>query len=97
MKRSESVSVAEVLRQAIEESDLASRLAETRAAAAWPSVVGAHIAGQTGKPYVNAGVMTVVCRSAPLRQELAMQRTLLTRLLNRAAGAEAITEIRFKS
>ena len=96
MKRTESVSVAEVLRQAIEESDLAGRLAETKAAAAWPSVVGASIAGQTGKPFVNEGVMTVVCRSATLRQELSMQRSILIRLINQAAGAEAVTEIRFK-
>ncbi len=97
MKRTEPVSIAEVMRLAIEESDLAGHLAETRAAAAWPRVVGSHIASLTGRPMVNAGVMTVVCRSASLRQELSMQRTTLTAMLNRAAGAEAITELRFKS
>lgn len=96
MKRSEPISIAEVLRQAIEESDLSDRLAETRAAAAWPSVVGPSIAALTGKPLVDRGVMTVVCRSASLRQELSMQRSLLVRMLNRAARAEAISELRFR-
>ena len=97
MKRIESVSIAEVLRQAIEDSDMESRLAETRAAAAWPAVVGSHIAGQTGRPFVEAGVMTVVCRSAALRQELSMQKSLLVKLLNQAARAEAISELGFRS
>ena len=97
MKRIESVSIAEVLRQAIEDSDMESRLAETRAAAAWPAVVGSHTAGQTGRPFVEAGVMTVVCRSAALRQELSMQKSLLVKLLNQAARAEAISELRFRS
>lgn len=97
MKRSEPESIAEVLRQAIEESDLEDRLAETRAASAWPAVVGRHIASQTGKPFVEAGVMTVSCRSASLRHELSMQKTLLMKLLNQAAGAEAVSELRFRS
>ncbi len=95
MQRTKPVKIGDVLRQAIEESDLADRLAETRAAAAWPAIVGPSLAELTGKPVVNHGVMTVVCRSASLRQELSMQRSLLVGMLNRAARAEAISEIKF--
>ncbi len=96
MKKIEPTPVGELLRQAIEESDISDRLAEVRAAAAWPAVVGNNIAGLTGRPQVNAGVMTIVCRSAPLRHELSMQRSLLIKMLNQAAGAQAIEELRFK-
>lgn len=97
MKRIETQSVADVLRQAIEESDLEETLAEYRAAAAWPLVVGRHLADLTGKPVVSRGVLSVSVRSSALRQELTMQRSRLRELLNKAAGAEAIRELRFIS
>lgn len=97
LKRTEAIKIGDVLRQAIEESDMQSRLDEVRAAAAWPAVVGDFIASQTGKPFVASGVLTVSCRSAALRQELTMQRSVLLRMLNDAAGARALREIRFIS
>ena len=97
LKRTEAIQIGEVLRQAIEESDMQSRLDEVRAAAAWPAVGGSFIASQTGKPFVEKGVLTVSCRSASLRQELTMQRSVLLRMLNEAAKAPVLRDIRFIS
>lgn len=84
------------MRQALQQQGLTERLHEARAVAAWPEVVGEKIAACCGRPYVNNGIMTVYVRSASLRQELTMSRSILMRLLNEAAAHEAIKEIRFK-
>lgn len=95
MKRIDPESVGDVLRQAIEESDLDQQMAEYRAAAAWPLIVGSHLAALTGKPRPCRGILTISVRSSALRQELSMQRSRLIKLLNEAAGSEAIKEIKF--
>jgi len=96
MKRLEPESVGDVLRQALQQQGMTDRLYEAKAVAAWPEVVGENIAACCGRPYVNKGLMTVYVRSASLRQELTMSRSILIRLLNEAAAHEAIKEIRFK-
>lgn len=96
MQRLEPESIGDVLRQVLQQQGLTDRLYEAKAVAAWPGVVGEKIAAYCGRPYVNNGLMTIYVRSASLRQELTMSRTILIRLLNEAAGHEAIKEIRFK-
>lgn len=96
MKRLEPESIGDVLRQTLQQQGMTERLYEAKAVAAWPVVVGEKIASYCGRPYVNNGLMTVYVRSAPLRQELSMSRSILMRLLNEAAGHDSIKEIRFK-
>lgn len=97
MERREPQSVAEVLRNLLEETSLQGRMDELRAAASWPRVVGAEIAGATSRPLVKNGVMSVGVPNASLRHELHMNRSRLREILNKNAGKEIITEIRFTS
>lgn len=96
MKRLEPESIGDVLRHTLQQQGMTDRLHEAKAVAAWPSVVGEKIASFCGRPYVCNGLMTVYVRSAPLRQELTMSKSILMRLLNEAAGHEAVKEMRFK-
>lgn len=96
MKRVAPELIGDVLRQVLHQQGMTERLYEAKAAAAWPSVVGPHLAAQCGKPVVFNGLMTVYVRSAALRQELHMSRSVLMRLLNEAVGHDAIRELRFK-
>lgn len=95
MKRSEIQSVGDVLRQAISETDMQSRLDELRAADLWPRIVGEYVASQSMKPFVRSGQMTIRVLDASLRNELSMHRSLLMKELNRIMGKEVITSIRF--
>ena len=95
MKRYDPESLGDVLREAIQDAGMAERLLETQAAAAWPTVVGRHIAALTGKPYVKKGVMQIRVATAPLRQELNMSRSALRRLINDAVGKDVISDLRF--
>jgi predicted nucleic acid-binding Zn ribbon protein len=97
MKRTEPQQLSEVLKNALEAYSLDGRLSEYRAADAWPSVVGKHIAELTGRPYVSQGVMMVRVPSPSLRQELSMHRSSLLKALNDTVGKEVILELRFVS
>lgn len=97
MKKTEPESIGEVLRRAIEENDMQTGLDEAKAVAAWPSIVGKSIAAQTGRPFVDKGVLNITCRSSALRQELNMRRSLLVKLINDAVGSAAISDIRFRT
>lgn len=95
MEKSEIKSIGDVLRQAIEETNMQGRLDELRAADLWPSIVGEEIASRTMKPLVRSGAMTIRVVDASLRQELTMHRSLLLREINRLMNKETITSLRF--
>ncbi len=96
MKRLEPESIGDVLRQTLQEQGMTDRLYEAKAIASWPGIVGSEIAALTSRPMVFKGVMTVHVRTAPLRQELNMSRSLLLRIINETVGREVITDLRFK-
>ena len=96
MRRIEPELIGDLLRRAIEESDMAQRLDEYKAIDAWRLVVGDHIASITDRPYVHNHVMIIGVPSAPLRHELQMNKTSLLRLLNQHAGSPVIHDLRFK-
>ena len=95
MKRQNEELLGDVLRRTIEESGMTARLYETRAASLWPVIVGPAIAARSARPSVRVGVMTVSVASAPLRQELAMNRSHLIDIMNRTLGRNVISDIRF--
>lgn len=96
MERTPAVSLGDILRQTIEETELSRQLDESRAIQAWPVVIGARIAARSPRPEVRRGVMTVRVYDAGLRQELHMMRSSIARALNKVVGKEVITDIRFR-
>lgn len=95
MQRSEIKSIGDVLREAIEETNMQTRLDELQAADLWPQIVGSEIASHTMRPLVRSGVMTIRVIDASLRQELSMHRTLLLREINRLMQKDVIMSLRF--
>ena len=94
MKRYETQSIGEVLRQLLSEANMEGGLNEAKAVSAWAEVLGPHLAPLCGRPIVCRGVMTVCIRNASLRQELSMTRESLIRAINRAVGTETISDLR---
>ena len=88
-----------MLKDAIEaflkENNLESKLNETRLIGAWEEVTGKLVARHTNQMYVKDRVLIVKVDSAALREELSYQRSKLIKKLNKAAGIEAIDDIRF--
>lgn len=95
MKRQNEELLGDVLRRTIEECGMTARLYETRAVSLWPGIVGPEIAARASRPSVRDGVMTVRVASAPLRQELIMNRSHLIGIINRTLARNVISDIRF--
>lgn len=97
MERYSPQSVADVLRDLLEETSLQSRIDELKAVDLWKDIVGKDIAEKTSKPFVRNGLMQVGVPNASLRNELHIQRSALRDLINKYIGKETIREIRFTS
>lgn len=97
MRRIEPVGLRDVLESALSQAGMDGRLAERRAVGAWPVVVGEGLARLTAATDVRKGVLTVVARDAALRQELTMMRSALVAALNKEAGAQVVSDLRFVS
>lgn len=95
MEHKEAESLADVLRQAIEENQSAFRFDEMEAINAWPRVIGQDMAKKTMRPYIRNGRMIIRVPSPPLRQELNMMRSAIAKAINAEVGKEIVTDLRF--
>lgn len=97
MERCSPQSVAEVLRDVLEKTQLQNRMDELKAAEMWSKIVGPDIAAQTSRPYVKNGRMQIGVPNASLRNELHLNRSNIQTIINHNLGKEIIKEIRFTS
>ncbi len=96
MKRSNTESIAEVIRQYLQELQIDRKLKEVGLTSEWEEIVGKIIASKTEKITIRDGVMYVHIRSSVVKSELMMIREELVRALNEKAGEELIKGIVFK-
>lgn len=97
MQRLEPTPIGDILRLAIQDSQMSRHFDELRAADFWPHIVGPEIADRCLRPYINGGRMSIRVPDAALRQELTMNRSGIMREFNRLAGKEVVRELRFNS
>ena len=95
MKKSNEILLKDALAAFLKGNNLESKLQETRVINAWEEVVGKLIARHTDQMQIKDRVFYVKVDSAALREELSYQRSKLVKNLNKAAGVEAIDDIRF--
>ena len=93
MKRTEPMRIGEVLEQMIESTGMRPELNRRSIEAAWPVVVGQHIAAYTSSVHVEERTLTVHISSAPLKEELMYLRELLMSQLNDLVGDRVIDRI----
>ncbi|MBD5230861.1 MAG: DUF721 domain-containing protein [Muribaculaceae bacterium] len=95
MKRTEPLKISEIVDKLLRDRDMEDTLLQHRALAAWPQVVGPIINRATVERRVAGGTLWLRITSAPVRQELTMNRTALLRALNNYVGKDVITDIKF--
>jgi predicted nucleic acid-binding Zn ribbon protein len=95
MRRRETQTIGDVLREVLHNQHLDGKLNETRLLNAWPEVLGPAITKYTGEAYIKNKVLYVKIASSVLRNELMMSREKLINSLNERVGAKVITDIRF--
>lgn len=95
MKRTEPMRLGDIIQKMVDATGLRPQYSRRSVEAAWPDVVGPHIAAYTGRVYVKDRTLYVHIVSAPLKEEMTYLHDLLVRQLNEAAGADVISNIRF--
>ena len=95
MKRTNTVSIAQVINEVISEYKIGDKLKEARIVAAWSEVLG-PLAKPTDQLYVKNKTLFAILTSSVIRNELSMMRTMLVKNLNEKAGEDVITDIVFR-
>lgn len=96
MKRRDALRVGEIIAEFMEREHLDDVLAEHRALALWPAIVGEGIDRYTTSRAVDNGIITVAISSAPLRHQLMLSRATIVEQMNNAVGRQVIRDIRIR-
>lgn len=94
MKRTEPMQIGKVIEQMIDATGLRPELNRRSIEAAWPVVVGQHIAAYTSSVRLDGRVLKVQIKSAALKEELMYLRPLLIQQLNDLTATNQIDDIK---
>jgi len=93
MRRSKTISLADAVKDYINEMNLAGKLSEAGVINSWEEIVGKAISSRTSKIYIKDHVLFVHLNSSVVRSELLMLRQVLKDKINEKAGSEVIKDI----
>lgn len=93
MKRTEPVSLRQLIDKVMLESDTRETVMQQRASYLWTEVVGAGVNRYTFRRYVDKGVLHVYITSAALKNDLSFMRQTILREINSRIGADVLTDI----
>ena len=96
MKRTNSESVGELVRQYLRQQGLEAPLNEYRLIQGWSHVMGPVVARYTRDLVIRNQTLYVRLSSPAMRQELSMQRRELVTRLNAYVGAQVVCDIVFQ-
>ncbi len=96
MRRSNTQSLGEVLKEYIKEVQIERKLKEVDVVQSWEDLLGKTIAHYTTKIYIRNQMLYVTISSAVVKNELFMMREEIKRKINERAGEEIVRTIIFK-
>lgn len=96
MRRSNTQSLSEVLKEYIKETRIERKLKEVDVVQSWENLLGKTIARYTTKIYIRNQVLYVHISSAVVKNELFMMREEIKRKINEKEGEEIVRTIIFK-
>lgn len=96
MRRSNTQTLGEALREYIKEMRLERKLKEVDIVQSWESLLGKSIARYTRNIYLSKGILYVEISSSVVKNELLMMREEIRRKLNEQAGVELVSKIVLK-
>lgn len=92
-RKSNTQSLGEAIEEFLANYKHRVKIEEAEIINAWPVVMGFNISQLTTNVYFNNGTLYVQLKSAPLRQELAMQRSRIVKLINEHLGGDHVKEV----
>lgn len=93
MKRTEPISIKQLIDKVMLESDTREEMMQQRASYLWTEVVGAGVNRFTFRRYVDKGVLHVYITSASLKNDLGFLRQNIVKEINSRLGAEVLSDI----
>lgn len=96
MRKKNTESLRDVLKQVLRENRMDQKLYETRVIHSWPEVLGENIMQYTTNLYFQNKVLYVSISSSVLRHELFLTRENIKDSLNKHVGAPVVNEIIFR-
>jgi predicted nucleic acid-binding Zn ribbon protein len=93
MRRSKTISLAEAIKDYIDEMKLGGKLSEVGIINSWEEIVGKAISSRTTRIYIKDHILYVHLNSSVVRNELLMLREVLREKLNAKAGTEVVKDI----
>lgn len=93
MKRTEPISIKQLIDKVMLESDTREAMMQQRASYLWTEVVGAGVNRFTFRRYVENGVLHVYITSASLKNDLGFLRQNILKEINGRLGAEVLSDI----
>jgi len=96
MRRSNTQSLSEVLREFINKNRIERKLKEVDAVQSWENLLGKTIARYTRNISIRNKILYVEISSAVVKNELIMMRDEIRLKINEQAGEELVSRIVFK-
>lgn len=96
MRRSNTQSLSEVLKEYLKENQIERKLKEVDVVQSWENLLGKTIAHYTRNIYIRNRVLYVEISSSVVKNELFMMREEIKRKINEKEGQEIIRTIIFK-
>jgi len=96
MRRSNTQSLSEVLKEYIKEARMERKLKEVDVVQGWEDLLGKTIAHYTRNIYIRNKVLYVEISSSVVKNELFMMREEIKRKINEKEGEELVKTIVFK-
>ncbi len=96
MRRSNTQSLSEVLKEYIQQNRIEGKLKEVDVVQGWENLLGKTIAHYTRNIYIRNKILYVDISSAVVKNELFMMREEICRRINENAGSEVVQKIIFK-
>lgn len=93
MKRTDPMSLRQIIDKVVNDAGNRRDYQEHRAAYAWIEVVGPEINRLTTSRFVKNGVLHVTIDSAAVKSELQFMKSTLARHINEIVGDEVITSV----
>ena len=96
MKRNNTLSLAEAIREYLKESRLDKTLKERELVQSWETLLGRSVARATTKIYLHEGTLHVHLNSSVVKNELFMLQDEILKKLNDAAGEQLVNRIELR-
>ena len=94
MRRSKGQPVGEVIKELLNNYDIASKFNEAHIITSWDKLMGPSVTKYTVKIEVEKRILFVKLSNAALKQELSYARQKIKKMLNDEVGEEVLLDVR---